>query len=66
MLHTEFQDIKLSVLEKKSFESFNNYGNDGHLGHVTKTNLLNLWPLLSRRFHIKFEFHCPSGFRKDV
>ena len=60
-----FKIIGFLVLEKKIFKIFTIYGHGGHLGHVTWTIYINFRSPFPRRFHIKFGFDWPSGFREE-
>ena len=65
MLHAKFQDHRTygSGVEF-FFKVFTIYGHGGHLGHVTWTIYINFCSSFTRRLHMKFGFHWPSGFRR--
>ena len=64
MLHTKFQNHRLSGSEEE--DVFAIYSHGGHLGHVTLTFYTNFHSLFLRMLHKKFGFDWPSGFREDV
>ena len=66
MLHAKFQDHRTSGSGGEDFfKVFTIYGHDGHLGHVTWTIYINFRSPFPMRFHIKFGFDWPSGFRGE-
>ena len=66
MLHTKFQNHRLSDSEEEDFLNvFAIYSHGGHLGHVTLTIYTNFHSLFLRMFHKKFGFDWPSGFREE-
>ena len=59
MQHTKFQGHRF-------FKVFTIYGHGSHLGHVTWTVWTNFRSPIQRRFHMKFDFDWPSGFRGEI
>ena len=62
MLHTKFRGIGPTVPEKKVFEGLLPYaGVAANFRQMPRTNFSSAYP---RRFHIKFGFDWPTGFRR--
>ena len=62
MLHTEFLEIGLPVLEKIFKGFFTIYGHGGHLGHVTSIRSSDFHFLVPESFHKKFGSDRQSSF----
>ena len=67
MLHANFCGNRPAGSgEERFWRIFTIYGRGGHLGHVTKLLPTNFRVPYPMRFHIKFGFDWPSGFREDI
>ena len=51
---------------RRSLKVFTIYGHGGHLGQWIATILANVHSPKLKRLHMKFEQHCPRGFRGEV
>ena len=67
MLYVKLQDhMNLGSGEKVFLKVFTIYGHCVQIGHVTEIIFITLYPLFSRRLHIKFCFDWLSGFREET
>ena len=66
MLHTKFRGNRSTGSGEQDFwRVYTIYGHDGHLGYVTQMPRTNVRFPYQSRFHIKFGFDGPSGFKEE-
>ena len=66
MLYTKFRGNRPIGSGEKKLRVFTVYGRGCHLSHMTKLPRKSFRPPYPRRFQVKFGFHWPSDFGKDV